>query len=230
MKKIVSLLFLFQVIYIFFSCTTGKETQNVDKDENESVEVKTYTQKVISFQDKKQGDFGKVILSADTLVPNYYIEYNNAKYRIDSHLYHQRGINFSYDIFENNQVSKSNYGSFVLFFAEKLDVFQEKTSDGLYHYSIFNISKNNNLIPSKYYEIYEYDDQRPLDQDTIASLKKIKLFNLTIEKYLSKEYPFPSLNAVKEVNYLLRNGQWTSKLTDEEENLIAKHFVNYISK
>lgn len=230
MKKIVSLLFLFQIIFIIFSCTPGEEALHVYKGINESVEVKTYTQKIISFQDKKQGDIGKVILSADTLVPNYYIEYKNAKYRIDSHLYHQRGINFSYDIFENKQVSKSYYGSFVLFFAEKLDVFQEKTRDGLYHYSIFNISKNNNLIPSHYYEIYEYDDQRLSSQDTIASLKKIKLLNLTIEKYFSKECPFPSSNSVKEVNYLLRNGNWTSQLNDKEESLITKHFVNYISK
>jgi hypothetical protein len=201
-----------------------------DEQSNPKQAVKTYIQKVISFPENVNENIGKVILSADTLVPNYYIEYNKNKYRIDSHLYHQRGINFSYDIFENKQVSKSFYGSFILFYGEPLDVFQEKTEDGLYHYTTFNISINKQLLPSNYYEIYEFGTANLSQIDTIASLKKVRIKHSSIEKYFSKDNAFPSLNGVKEVNYLLRNGHWTLKLTDEEENLIKKHFVNYISK
>jgi hypothetical protein len=207
----------------------SKVSNTNDEQSNTKQAVKTYIQKVISFPENVNEHIGKVILSADNLVPNYYIEYKNAKYRIDSHLYHQRGINFSYDIFENKQVSKSFYASFVLFFAEKLDVFSEKTEDGLYHYSTFNISKNKQLLPSNYFEIYEFGAANLSQTDTIASLKKVRIKHSSIEKYFSKDNAFPSLNGVKDVNYLLRNGQWTLKTTDAEEKQIMKHFESVLN-
>ena len=225
MRKIVILLYLFQIIHLIFSCTSGEKTRNDYKGLNESVEVKTYVQKVISLHDSNQFVFGKVILSADTLVPNYYIEYNHVKYRIDSHLYHQRGINFDFDIFENKQVSNSCYGSFTLFFGEPLDVFQNKTEDGLYHYTIFNISKNNRLIPSKYYRFLAFGKEGISKNDTIASLNMTKINNMSIETYFDKETDFNELKGVKEVNYMLRNGNWTKKPSDQTESRIMKHFA-----
>ena len=207
----------------------SKVSDTNDEQSNTQQAVKTYIQKVISFPENVNEHIGKVILSADTLVPNYYIEYNKNKYRIDSHLYHQRGINFSYDIFENKQVSKSFYGSFVLFYGEPLDVFSEKTENGLYHYSTFNISKNKQLLPSNYYEIYEFGTANLSQTDTIASLKKVRIKHSSIEKYFSKDNAFPSLNGVKEVNYLLRNGHWTLKTIDTEEKQIMKHFESVLN-
>lgn len=217
---------------IFFSCTQQEKTRqgykkHVDKDLNEGLKVKTYIRKVISFHDHNR-DFGKVSLSADTLVPNYYIEYNKVKYRIDSHLFHQRGINFDYDILENKQVSQSYYGSFILFFGEPLDVFQNKTQDGLYHYTIFNISKNHRVIPSKYYRLYKFGNEKISKNDTIASLTMTKINNMSIEEYFNKENDFTLLEGVKEVNYLLRNGKWTKEPTDKAESRIMKHFAALI--
>jgi hypothetical protein len=60
----------------------------------------------------------------------------------------------------------------VLFFAEKLDVFSEKTEDGLYHYSTFNISKNKQLLPSNYYEIHEFGTANLSQTDTMNPLNR----------------------------------------------------------
>lgn len=83
-------------------------------------------------------------------------------------------------------------------------------------------------MPSKYYRLYQFGNEKISKNDTIASLNLTKINNMSIEEYFNKETDFTLLEGVKEVNYLLRNGKWTKEPTDKAESRIMKHFAALI--
>lgn len=155
-----------------------------------------------------------VSLLTDTIIPNYYLEYKNKKYRLDSYLYNQRTPSFWYDIFDN----RDKKCSFILFYGEK--------KNRRYCYTVLDITERG-LLASSYYEIQEVDNVtkknhsfQNLKNDTIAIIQANDI-DILASVFFSKDMKFPVLKAN---NYLLREGRWLNPTSNPEVDIIMKHF------
>ncbi len=144
-----------------------------------------------------------VSLLTDTIIPNYYLEYKQKKYRLDSYLYNQRTPSFWYDIFDN----RDKKCSFILFYGEK--------NNRRYCYTVIDITEEG-LLASSYYEIQEVD----LKNDTIAIIQANDI-DVLASVFFSKYTKFPTLEANM---YLLREDRLLNPTKNPEVDLILKHF------